>query len=64
MCYSDLSVLPIGWDQGHQGYMSPFDAKIEKTCRNFDAIHAWAMTRTPEHVPPGNGGVDLHISNE
>jgi len=61
MCYSDVSVLPIGWDPKHKAYYATFDTTIQKTCRNFEAIYAWAKTRQVEHIPPGNGGIDLHI---
>ena len=63
MCYSDVSVLPIGWDHKAQAYYATFDTVIPKKCRNFDAIQDWARSRKQEHVPPGNGGIDLHITD-
>jgi len=59
LCYSDLSVLPIGWDSVREKYIAGFDTKIPKICRNFDAIKQWANERRPEHAPPGSE--EVHI---
>jgi hypothetical protein len=64
MCYSDVSVLPISWNPKYKAYTGAFDTPVQKTCRNFEAIYAWAKTRQAEHIPPGNGGIDLHIDKE
>jgi hypothetical protein len=64
MCYADTSVLPIGWLPNSQSYFTTFNTRVQKTCRDFDAIYEWAKERQTPWIPPGNGGVDLMAGEE
>lgn len=47
MCSSDITPLPYIWDIKKQKSMVV--GKVQRTCRDFDAIRNWALERQIHH---------------
>jgi DUF1365 family protein len=46
MCFSDITPIPFAWDE-RVGHVQHHES-IRHTCRNFDAIHGWAVDNAME----------------
>jgi len=47
MCTGDMTFMPVKWSQ-NRGWIKPMFETVH-TCRNYEALKAWADNRDAEH---------------